>query len=78
MSHTSYLLTNQRSVAAPPAAVARGSGPRGQLFSKIDGGSGGRALDAACGAMGGLRILSEWVGPSGQIVGTDVDVSSRR
>ena len=28
-----------------------------------------------CGALGWLRILSEWVGPSGQIVGTDVDES---
>jgi len=44
-----------------------------QLLSGIGGGSGGRALDVGCGAMGWLRILGEWVGPSGQVVGTDID-----
>jgi SAM-dependent methyltransferase len=44
-----------------------------QLLSKVGDGSGGRALDVGCGAVGWLRILSEWVGPSGQIVGTDID-----
>jgi SAM-dependent methyltransferase len=34
---------------------------------------GGRALDVGCGALGWLRILSEWVGPSGQVVGGDID-----
>ena len=42
---------------------------------ELDGGSGGRALDVGCGALGWLRILSEWVGPSGQVVGTDIDES---
>ena len=46
-----------------------------QLLSKVDGGSGGRALDVGSGALGWLRILSEWVGPSGQVVGTDIDES---
>jgi SAM-dependent methyltransferase len=46
-----------------------------QLLSKLDGGTGGRALDVGCGALGWLRILSEWVGPSGRIVGTDIDES---
>lgn len=45
----------------------------GHLLSKIGGGSGGRALDVGCGALGWLRILSEWVGPSGRVVGGDVD-----
>jgi SAM-dependent methyltransferase len=44
-----------------------------QLLSKLDGGTGGRALDVGCGALGWLRILSEWIGPSGQVVGGDVD-----
>ena len=44
-----------------------------QLLSKLDGGSGGRALDVGCGALGWLRILGERVGPSGQVVGTDID-----
>ena len=34
---------------------------------------GGRALDLGCGALGWLRILSEWVGPSGDVTGTDID-----
>ncbi len=46
-----------------------------QLLSKLHGGSSARALDFGCGALGWLRILSEWVGPSGQIVGTDIDES---
>ena len=46
-----------------------------QLLSKLDGGSGGRALDVGCGALGWLRILSEWVGIPGRVVGTDVDDS---
>jgi SAM-dependent methyltransferase len=44
-----------------------------QLLAKVGGASGGRALDVGCGALGWLRILSEWVGPSGQTVGTDID-----
>jgi SAM-dependent methyltransferase len=46
-----------------------------QLLSKLDGGSGGRALDVGCGALGWLRLLSDWVGSSGQVVGTDIDKS---
>jgi SAM-dependent methyltransferase len=44
-----------------------------QLLAKLGDRFGGRALDVGCGALGWLRILSEWVGPSGQIVGTDID-----
>jgi SAM-dependent methyltransferase len=47
-----------------------------QLLSKIGSKSDGRALDIGCGALGWLRILSEWVGPSGHVVGTDIDASS--
>jgi ubiquinone/menaquinone biosynthesis C-methylase UbiE len=32
-------------------------------------------LDVGCGALGWLRILGEWVGPAGEVVGTDVDES---
>ena len=32
-----------------------------------------RAIDIGCGVMGWLRVLSEWVGPDGRVVGTDVD-----
>jgi ubiquinone/menaquinone biosynthesis C-methylase UbiE len=46
-----------------------------QLSAKLEGGSNGRALDVGCGALGWLRILSEWVGRSGQVVGSDIDES---
>jgi SAM-dependent methyltransferase len=32
-----------------------------------------RAVDLGCGALGWLRVLSDWVGPQGEVVGTDVD-----
>src|SRR5512132_551524 len=32
-----------------------------------------RAVDLGCGCLGWLRVLSEWVGPEGEVVGTDVD-----
>ena len=44
-----------------------------QLLSQLDGGTGGRVLDVGCGVMSWLRILSEWVGHSGRVVGTDID-----
>jgi SAM-dependent methyltransferase len=46
-----------------------------QLLSKLGDGSGGRALDVGCGALGWLRLLSDWVGSSGEVVGTDIDES---
>jgi ubiquinone/menaquinone biosynthesis C-methylase UbiE len=46
-----------------------------QLLAMLGEGTGGRALDVGCGALGWLRILSDWVGPSGQVVGTDIDAS---
>jgi ubiquinone/menaquinone biosynthesis C-methylase UbiE len=71
-----YLLADQPSELERLQLRSRVWEPAGrQLLSKVDGGSGGRALDVGCGALGWLRILSEWVGPSGQIVGTDIDES---
>jgi SAM-dependent methyltransferase len=69
-----YLLADQPSELERLQLQSRVWEPAGrQLLSKLDGGSGGRALDVGCGALGWLRILSEWVGPSGQVVGGDVD-----
>jgi SAM-dependent methyltransferase len=34
---------------------------------------GTRVVDVGCGAMGWLRVLSRWVGPSGEVVGCDFD-----
>jgi SAM-dependent methyltransferase len=76
VSQENYLLANQPSELERLRLQSLVWEPSGrQLLSKVGGGSGGRALDVGCGAMGWLRILSEWVGPSGQIVGTDIDAS---
>ena len=74
MSHEDYLLANQPSELERLQLQSRVWEPAGrQLLSKLAARPGGRALDVGCGALGWLRILSEWVGPSGQIVGTDID-----
>ena len=76
MSQEDYLLANQPSELERLRLQSLVWEPSGrQLLSRLDGGSGGRALDVGCGAMGWLRILSEWVGPSGQVVGFDIDES---
>jgi SAM-dependent methyltransferase len=76
MSQENYLLANQPSELERLLLQALVWEPSGrQLLANVGGGSGARALDVGCGAMGWLRILSEWVGPSGQIVGTDIDES---
>ncbi|MEN3313422.1 MAG: hypothetical protein V7645_2751, partial [Actinomycetota bacterium] len=74
MSQEDYLLANQPSELERLQLQSRVWEPAGrQLLSTVGGGSGGRVLDVGCGALGWLRILSEWVGPSGQVVGTDID-----
>ena len=74
MSQEDYLLANQPSELERLRLQALVWEPTGrQLLSKLGGGSGGRALDVGCGALGWLRVLSEWVGPSGQVVGGDID-----
>ena len=71
-----YLLANQPSELERLRLQSLVWEPSGrQLLAKLDDGSGGRALDFGCGALGWLRILSEWVGPSGQVVGADIDGS---
>jgi SAM-dependent methyltransferase len=74
MSQEIYLLANQPSELERLQLQSRVWEPAGrQLLSTVAGGSGGRALDVGCGALGWLRILSEWAGTSGEIVGTDID-----
>ena len=76
MAQEHYLLANQPSELERLQLQSRVWEPAGrQLLGRIDGGSGARALDVGCGALGWLRILSEWVGPSGRVVGTDIDES---
>lgn len=74
MSPDDYLLADQPSELERLQLQSRVWEPAGmRLLSKIGPGSGGRVLDVGCGALGWLRILSEWVGPAGQVVGTDID-----
>jgi len=76
MAEERYLLADQPSESERLQLQARVWELAGtKLLSKIDPGSDCRALDVGCGALGWLRILSEWVGPSGQVVGTDIDES---
>ena len=46
-----------------------------RLLEEVGNGRGARALDVGCGALGWLRVLSEWVGPDGEVTGTDIDES---
>ena len=76
MARENYLLADQPSELERLQLQSRVWEPAGrQVLSKVEGGSGARVLDVGCGALGWLRILSEWVGPSGQVVGTDIDES---
>ena len=71
-----YLLADQPSELERLQLQSRVWEPAGRrLLARVDAGSGTRVVDVGCGALGWLRILSEWVGPSGQIVGTDIDES---
>jgi SAM-dependent methyltransferase len=44
-----------------------------ELLAGLPRGTRLKALDIGCGVLGWLRVLAEWVGPQGQVVGTDVD-----
>ena len=69
-----YLLADQPSELQRLQLQSRVWEPSGrQLLSNIGDGSARRVLDVGCGAMGWLRILGEWVGASGEVVGTDID-----
>ena len=55
-----YLLANQPSELDRLQLQSRVWEPTGrQLLSKVGGGSGGRALDVGCGALGWLRLHSQ-------------------
>lgn len=50
--------------------------PAGErLLRSIGDGEGLRVIDVGCGALGWLRVLSRWVGPTGEVVGSDVQQS---
>jgi SAM-dependent methyltransferase len=69
-----YLLAGQASELERLQLQARIWEPSGRrLLDEIGEGRGARALDVGCGALGWLRVLSEWVGADGEVTGTDVD-----
>lgn len=69
-----YLMAGQQSELERLQLQSRVWEPAGRaLLTQLSAGTGQRVLDVGCGAMGWLRILGEWVGPSGTVVGTDIN-----
>lgn len=69
-----YLLAGQPAELERLRLQSRVWEPAGRaLLTRLGPGSGLRALDVGCGALGWLRILSEWVGPGGSVLGTEID-----
>ncbi|MDP8927390.1 MAG: methyltransferase domain-containing protein [Actinomycetota bacterium] len=74
MTESSYLLAGQASELERLQLQSRVWEPSGRrLLEEIGDGRGTRAVDIGCGVLGWLRLLSDWVGPQGQVVGTDID-----
>lgn len=74
MTSQTYLLEGQKSELDRlqlQSLVWESAGRR--LLDRVGPGDGGRVLDVGCGALGWLRLLSEWVGPDGRVIGTDID-----
>lgn len=68
-----YLLDDRASETERLRLQSRVWEPAGRrLLDLLGDGTGSRVLDIGCGAMGWLRLLSGWVGPSGSCTGTDV------
>ncbi|MDQ3762576.1 MAG: methyltransferase domain-containing protein [Actinomycetota bacterium] len=74
MSSSTYLLAGRVSELERLKLQSRVWEPSGRrLLDEIGNGGGVRAVDIGCGVMGWLRLLSQWVGPDGEVVGTDID-----
>jgi SAM-dependent methyltransferase len=74
MSASTYLLAGQVSELERLQLQSRVWEPSGRrLLEEIGDGRGARVVDIGCGVLGWLRLLSEWVGPEGEVVGTDID-----
>jgi len=72
----SYLMAGRSAELERLQLQARVWEPAGQrLLARIGDGTGLRAIDVGCGALGWLRILSRWVGQTGQVVGIDNQAS---
>jgi SAM-dependent methyltransferase len=69
-----YLLAGQASELERLQLQSRVWEPSGRrLLEEVGDGGGSRALDLGCGVLGWLRVLSEWVGPDGEVTGADID-----
>jgi len=69
-----YLLAGQASELERLKLQSQVWEPTGRrLLEEIGDGAGARAVDVGCGVMGWLRLLSDWAGPGGEVVGTDID-----
>jgi len=71
-----YLLAGQASELERLQLQSRVWEPSGRrLLEEIDERErpAARALDVGCGVLGWLRVLSEWVSPEGEVMGTDID-----
>jgi ubiquinone/menaquinone biosynthesis C-methylase UbiE len=74
MTADTYLLKNQPSELDRLQLQSRVWEPAGRrLLDQLGSGDGTRVIDVGCGALGWLRLLSDWVGPDGEVVGTDID-----
>ncbi|HEX8771035.1 MAG TPA: methyltransferase domain-containing protein [Acidimicrobiales bacterium] len=74
MSSSTYLLAGQVSELERLQLQSQVWEPSGRrLLEEIGQSGAARAADIGCGVMGWLRVLSEWIGPDGEVVGTDVD-----
>jgi ubiquinone/menaquinone biosynthesis C-methylase UbiE len=74
MSSQPYLLADQPSELERLQLQSRVWEPSGRrLLDEIGERRGARVLDVGCGAIGWLRLLSDLVGPEGEVVGADID-----
>lgn len=74
MNSSTYLLAGQVSELERLKLQSHVWEPSGRrLLEQLGDGRGARAVDVGCGVMGWLRLLSQWVGPDGEVVGTDID-----
>jgi SAM-dependent methyltransferase len=74
MNQSGYLMSGQASELERLQLQAKVWEPAGRtLLEGLPSGQGLSAVDIGCGAMGWLRLLCEWTGPQGRVVGTDID-----
>ncbi|GAA1578782.1 hypothetical protein GCM10009789_35500 [Kribbella sancticallisti] len=74
MTSSTYLLADQPSESERLQLQSHVWEPSGlRLLAEMGSCPGGLVADIGCGVLGWLRLLSEWVGAEGEVVGTDID-----